>query len=487
MHNLREFIDLLEARGELKRVRVEVSPRLEITEITNRVVKAGGPALFFEKVSGSDLPVAINLFGTRERMSLALGVKSLGEIGQRLEELLALPTGRRETFLAKLSVLPKLKELASYPPKMVKSAPVQEVVETGSEVDLTKLPVLTCWPKDGGPFVTLPMVITKDPETGERNMGMYRLQVFDARTTGMHWHRHKTGAMHFEKAKRLGRRLEVAVALGGSPATIYASTAPLPENLDEFVFAGFLQKRPVELVRARTVDLEVPAQAEIVLEGYVDPKEEFRLEGPFGDHTGYYSLADYYPVFHVTALTRRQDAIYPATIVGRPPMEDYWLGQATERIFLPLARMVLPEIIDYHMPPEGVFHNLVFVAIDKKYPGHAYKVASGLLGLGLMMLAKVIVVLDKDVNIQDPSEAWWVALNNIDPERDVRFFAGPVDVLDHASRHFTFGTKMIIDATQKWPEEGFDREWPDRIEMDPNTTTLVDKRWHEYGLGPLKS
>jgi 4-hydroxy-3-polyprenylbenzoate decarboxylase len=356
------------------------------------------------------------------------------------------------------------------------------VVLTGEDVDLSLLPVLTCWPEDGGPFITLPQVITRDPDTGERNSGMYRIQILDKRTTAIHWQRHKTGMRHFNRAKELGRRLEVAIAIGGDPAVIYSSSAPLPEGMDEFVFAGFLRREGVQMVRCKTVDLEVPAEAEIVLEGYVDPSEDLYLEGPFGDHTGFYSLADYYPAFHVTALTMRRDAIYPATIVGRPPMEDYWLGHATERIFLPLIRMMLPEIVDYHMPPESVFHNLVFISINKQYPGHAYKVASGVLGLGLMSLSKVIVVLDSDVNVQDPAEAWWIALNNIDPKRDVHFVPGPVDVLDHASPKFTFGSKMVIDATRKWPEEGFEREWPEKIKMSQEIVDLVDRRWSEYGF-----
>ncbi len=483
--DLRDFLSFLEERGELRRVRARVSPRLEITEIADRLAKAGGPAVLFEDVEGSRLPVAINLFGTRRRMAWALGVEDLEEVAARIEELLALPKQGQGGLWSRLSLLPRLAELGTTGPKVVRSGPVQEVVLTGDQVDLGLLPVLTCWPGDAGPFITLPLVITRDPETGERNVGMYRMQVLDRATAALHWQRHKTGARHFEKARRLGRRLEVAVALGGDPALIYSATAPLPEGIDELAFAGFLRWRGVELVRGRTVDLEVPAAAEIVLEGYVDPAEPLRLEGPFGDHTGFYSLADYYPAFHVTALTMRRDAIYPATVVGPPPMEDYWLGHATERIFLPFIRLVLPEVADLHMPAEGVFHNLVFVAIRKQFPGHAFKVANGLWGLGLMSLAKVIVVLDEDVNVQDPREAWWVALSNIDPQRDVRFTAGPADVLDHASPFFTFGSKMVVDATRKWPEEGFTREWPERIRMSPEVVALVDRRWEEYGLGDL--
>ncbi|MBX6376950.1 MAG: menaquinone biosynthesis decarboxylase [Clostridia bacterium] len=479
--NLRQFIQHLEASGELRRVTEPVSPRLEITEITDRIVKRGGPALLFENVEGSDLPVVINLFGSRRRVSWALGVEDVEELASRLETLFDLE-GIRGGPLAAFSLLPRLQDLRSLAPRRVRSAPCQEVVQTGDQVDLRRLPVLTCWPGDAGPFITLPLVITRDPETGRVNVGMYRLQVLDGRTTAVHWQRHKTGARHFAKARATGRRLEVAVALGGDPALIYAATAPLPDALDEYAFAGLLRRRPVEVVPARTVDLEVPAQAEIVLEGYVDPAEPLVTEGPFGDHTGFYSLEDDYPVFHVTAVTSRRDPLYPTTIVGRPPMEDYWLGFATERIFLPLVRLMLPEVVDYHMPAEGVFHNLVFVSIQKQYPGQAFKVANGLWGLGLLSLAKVIVVCDEDVNVQDPFEVRWVALNNIDPQRDVRFTAGPVDVLDHASSHFTFGTKMVIDATRKWPEEGFTRRWPERIRMSREVVELVDRKWRLYGL-----
>lgn len=483
--NLREFLQFLEARGELRRVAAPVSPRLEITEIADRLVKGGGPAVLFENVEGSRIPVAANLFGTRRRMAWALGVEDVEEIAARIEELIHLPKQGRGGLWAKMVLLPKLAELGAFGPKGVRSAPVHDVVLTGDDVDLGRIPVLTCWPGDGGPFITLPLVVTRDPETGERNVGMYRVQVLDRNTTALHWQRHKTGARHYEKARRLGRRLEAAVVLGGDPALIYSATAPLPEGIDEYVFTGFLRREGVETVRARTVDLEVPAQADIVLEGYVDPFEPLRLEGPFGDHTGFYSLADHYPAFHVTAVTMRRDAVYPATIVGRPPMEDFWLGHATERIFLPLLRLTLPEIADVHMPPEGVFHNLVFVSIHKQYPGHAHKVANGLWGLGLMSLAKVIVVVDADVNVQDVAETWWVALNNIDPRRDVRFTPGPVDVLDHASQHFTFGTKMVLDATRKWPEEGFTREWPERVRMSAEIVERVSARWREYGLGDL--
>ncbi len=482
LENLRQFIDTLEHAGELRRIKAEIDPKLEVTEIADRCMKSpgGGPALLFEKVRGSRMPLAINLFGSKRRMALALGVDDLNEIGERLAGMLNLKVP--EGLLAKLSMLPQLVEMTKFPPRRVRSAPCQEVVLRGDGVDLGLLPVITCWPGDGGPFITLPMVITRDPETGVRNVGLYRMQVFDRNTTGMHWQRHKGSARHFDLYRKRGERMEVVVALGGDPATMYSPSAPLPPSIDEFLFSGFLRSAHVDLVKGVTVDLEVPAQAEIVLEGYVDPQEEMRVEGPFGDHTGFYSLADKYPAFHVTAMTMRKDPIYPTTIVGWPPMEDFYLGHATERIFLPLSRLILPEIVDYHMPPEGIFHNLIFVAIDKQYPGHAYKVMNGLWGQGLMMLAKVIIVVDKDVNVHDPVEAWCTVLNHIDPRRDVHFTPGPVDVLDHASSSFTFGTKMGIDGTRKWPEEGFSREWPDRIVMSDEVKGRIDKIWNELGI-----
>ena len=481
-NNLREFVTALDRAGELRSIDEEVDPHLELTEIADRVMKrpGGGPALMFNRPKGSEWPLGINLFGSRHRMAMALGVKDLNEIGDRLSQMLRLEVP--ESLMGKLAMLPMLKEMAGYPPRRVRSGACQAIVLKGDDVDLGRMPIATCWPDDGGPYITLPLVITRDPESGVRNVGMYRMQVYDHNRTGMHWQRHKVGARHFELAKRRGERLEVAVALGGDPASIYSATAPLPPAIDEFIFAGFLRRRPVELVKGATVDLDVPAEADFVLEGYVDPSEALVREGPFGDHTGYYSLADDYPVFHVTALTMRHDPIYPSTIVGRPPMEDYWLGHATERIFLPLTRLILPEVVDYHMPPEGVFHNLVFVSIDKRFPGHAFKVMNGLWGLGQMMLAKVIVIVDRGVNVQDPQEAWWATLNNIDPKRDVHFTPGPVDVLDHASSSFTYGTKMGIDGTRKWPEEGFDREWPDRIEMTDEVREKIDRIWKQLGI-----
>jgi 4-hydroxy-3-polyprenylbenzoate decarboxylase len=488
LDNLRAFIGAIDAAGDLRRVSRAVSTRLEITEIADRVMKSpgGGRALLFvhPAIDGgrpSDIPVAVNLFGSSSRMALALGVERLDEVGERISEMLNLKVP--EGLLAKLAMLPRLAELAKFPPKNVSGKPpCQEVVLRGTDVDLGRFPVPVCWPEDGGPYITLPGVVTRDPVTGTRNVGMYRIQVTGPRVVAMHWQRHKVGAAHWRAMAERRETMPVAIVLGGDPASIYAASAPLPPTIDEFLFAGFLRKEPVRLAKAITQDLDVPAEAEIVLEGYVDPGEALVVEGPFGDHTGFYSLADLYPQVHITAVTMRAEPIWPHTIVGRPPMEDFWLGHATERIFLPLLKLTSPEIVDYHMPAEGIFHNLVFVSIDKQYPGQAYKVMNGLWGQGLMSLAKVIVVVDKDVNVRDPQEAWWVALNNIDPERDTRFTRGPIDVLDHSSRAFTYGSKMGIDATRKWKEEGFDREWPDRIVMDAETKRRVDAMWRELGI-----
>jgi 4-hydroxy-3-polyprenylbenzoate decarboxylase len=488
LDNLRQLVASIDAAGDLARVERSVSIDKEITEIADRCMKSpgGGPALLFTKPTlpggaPSPHPVAVNLFGSEKRMALALGVACLDEIGERIAELLNLKVP--DSLMGKLAMLPRLAEVAKFPPKAVTGRPpCQEIVRKGADVDLTRLPVPICWPEDGGPYVTLGGVITRDPKTGVRNVGMYRVQVLGKDTAAMHWQRHKVGAAHWREMAARGETMPVAIALGGDPASVYAASAPLPPTIDEYLFAGFLRKEPVRLAKAVTSDLEVPAEAEFVIEGYVDPREELVLEGPFGDHTGFYSLADYYPQLHVTAITSREEPIWPHTIVGRPPMEDYYLGHATERIFLPLLKLTLPEIVDLHMPAEGIFHNLVFVSIDKQYPGHAYKVMNGLWGQGLMSLAKVIVVLDKDVNVRDPKEAWWVALNHIDPERDVRFTMGPIDVLDHSSRGFTFGSKMGMDATRKWKEEGFTRAWPNRIVMDETTKARVDAMWRELGI-----
>jgi 4-hydroxy-3-polyprenylbenzoate decarboxylase len=486
--SLREFVAALQRENELEVVRRPVSVIREIAEIADRCMKmaGGGPALLFEQPvleggSKSAIPVGINLFGSMRRMALALGVDDLDDIGSRIEELIKLkvPEGWRE----KIALLPKIGEIAKYPPRIGSGRPpCQQIVMHGSEIDLGALPIITCWPEDGGPYITLPQVVTRDPKSGVRNVGMYRIQVLERDLLAMHWQRHKVGAAHWREMAARGEKMPVAIALGGDPASVYAASAPLPPNIDEYVFAGFLRNKPVRLAKAVTCDLEIPAHADLVIEGFIDPVEDLVTEGPFGDHTGYYSLADLYPAVHVTAVTVREDAVYPATIVGRPPMEDYYLGHATERIFLPLLKLNLPEVVDYHMPAAGVFHNLVFVSIDKQYPGHAWKVMNGLWGLGLMSLAKLIVVVDRDVNVRDSDEAWWVALNNIDPERDIRFTMGPVDVLDHASRAFTYGSKMGIDATEKWKEEGFNREWPRKIVMDDETKKRVDEIWPSLDL-----
>jgi 4-hydroxy-3-polyprenylbenzoate decarboxylase len=483
-----EFLSEIARIGELTRITHPVRARLEIAEIADRCMKSpgGGPALLFEHVllddgSRSAYPVAINLFGSMRRMCLALGVAELDEVGDRISELLQLKVP--EGLFAKLALLPRLAEIAKFPPRIRSGKPAcQDRVLRGSDIDLTRVPFLTTWPEDGGPYITLPMVITSDPVRGIRNVGMYRIQVLGKDTLAMHWQRHKVGAAHWREMAARGEKMPVVIAIGGDPASVYSGSAPLPPTIDEFIFAGFLRKSPVELAKALTCDLEVPGGADFVVEGYIDPAEALVLEGPFGDHTGFYSLADYYPKVHVTAVTMRTDPVYIATLVGRPPMEDYFLGHATERIFLPLLKLTVPEIVDYHMPAPGIFHNLVFVSIDKQYPGQAYKVMNALWGQGLMSLAKVLVVVDKEVNVRDPDEAWWIALNNIDPERDVRFTMGPVDVLDHASRAFTFGSKMGIDGTRKWKEEGFSREWPRLITMDGATKQRVDAIWPELGI-----
>ncbi|RMG04114.1 MAG: menaquinone biosynthesis decarboxylase [Nitrospirae bacterium] len=476
--DMREFMQLLENKGLLKRIKAEVDPILEIAEINDRVVKDGGPALLFENPKGADFPCVVNLFGSFERMKLALEVDDLDDIGRQILEFLEpeIPTN----IIEKLKTLPKLKRLSDFLPKYVKTGPCKEVIIKDNP-SLERIPVLKTWPQDGGRFITLPMVFTKDPETGERNCGMYRMQVYDGKTTGMHWHMHKDGARHYRKAEQMGKRLEVAVAIGSDPAVMYSSTAPLPEGIDEMLFAGFLRKSPVELVKCETVDIEVPANSEFVLEGYCEPGER-RVEGPFGDHTGYYSLADEFPVFHITCITHRRDAIYPATIVGKPPMEDCYIGKATERIFLPLMKKQLPEIVDINLPLEGVFHNIALVSIDKRYPGHPRKVMYALWGMGQMSFTKMIVIVDKWVNVQDPSEVVWRIGNNVDPKRDVVILEGPLDVLEHASPIPAYGGKMGIDATKKLPSEGFTRPWPDDIEMSPEIKELVTKRWKEYGF-----
>ena len=479
--DLRAFVSLLEARRELVRVREPVSVDLEISAITDRVSKGpgGGPALLFEKPEGFETPVLINALGSLNRMKLALEVDSLDAFGERIDALLE--SRAPASLLEKIKMLPKLKDLSDLFPVIVKKAVCQEVVEK-DRPSLLDLPAIRCWPKDAGRYVTLPLVFTKDPESGKRNCGIYRMQVFDATTAAMHWQIHKHGAHHHRRAEERGRRLEVACAIGAEPSLVFAAAAPLPDDVDEMFLAGFVRREPVAMVRGITVDVEVPAGAEIVLEGYVDPRER-RREGPFGDHTGYYSLAEDYPVFHLTCVTRRQSPIYQTTIVGPPPMEDYYIGKAIERVFLPIMKRQLPEIVDINMPAEGIFHNLILVSVRKRYPGHARKVMHAIWGMGQAMFSKVIVVVDDDVNVQDVREVTWKALNHIDPERDIEFVMGPVDVLDHSSRLPRYGSHMGVDATRKGPSEGFQRDWPDEIRHDPATLALIEKKWPKYGLG----
>lgn len=477
--SLRAFVEALERSGELHRIDTSVDPRLEISEITDRVVKAGGPALLFTNVQGSRFPVLTNQFGSRKRMAMALGVQDLDEAGNRIRGLLdlSIPASAVERIGKLLSLAP----LAAAIPKTVNSGSCQDVVLT--EPDLTQLPVLTTWPLDAGPFITLPLVITKDPQTGRPNVGMYRMQIYNARETGMHWQRHKQGRAH---AKSWGDRIPVAVAIGADPVLTYAATAPLPPVIDEFLFAGLLRGKPVKLVQCKTVDLKVPADAEFVLEGYVD-NTDMRTEGPFGDHTGVYSLADQFPTFHVQCVTHRRDPIYAATVVGKPPMEDAWLGKATERIFLPLLQMVLPEVVDMNLPVEGGFHNLAIVSIKKSYPGHAKKVMNALWGLGhMMMLTRLLVIVDADVDVQDPRSVSWFVLNNLDAQHDVVMMPGPVDDLDHGSYTPALGMKIGVDATRKDASEGYHREWPPDMIMDEQTRKLVNERWKAYGLDRLE-
>jgi 4-hydroxy-3-polyprenylbenzoate decarboxylase len=475
------FVRALEERGELVRVRRRVDTHLEIAAIADRVMKAGGPALLFERPSSCRFPLLINAFGSRRRMALALGVDDLEEHARAIADLVTAraPSSARE--LAQLAL--KLPDLAHVPPRSVSSGPCQEVVATGEDVNLDALPILTCWPADGGPFITLPQVVTRDPETGARNVGCYRMQKLDRKSTAMHWQVHKTGARHFRRARELGvPRLEVAVALGGDPASTYAATAPLPDGIDEWMFAGFLRKRAVATIRCKTVALEVPADADFVLEGYVDPREPLVDEGPFGDHTGYYTPVDRFPRFHVTAVTHRSDPVFPATLVGPPPMEDAWLGKATERLFLPLLRMLFPEVVDMNLPVEGAFHNLVLVSIRKQYPFHAARLAHGLWGSGQMSFSKVICVLDDDVDVQDVGQVAWRLLANLDPKRDLAFVDGPIDQLDHGANQALWGSKVCIDGTRKWKEEGYSREWPEPCRVSTETAARVDAMWAELGI-----
>jgi 4-hydroxy-3-polyprenylbenzoate decarboxylase len=550
--DLRDWIAALEKHAELKRIREEVSPELEITEITDRVSKIGspagsgssegknpthgkyspgGPALLFENVKGHPgHKVLINQFGSERRMALALGVERLDEIAERIHGLMNIKPP--ESMLDKLKLLPQLSVLTSAFPKTIaaKDAPCKQVIRKSKEAggdgdfDLNFFPILKCWPQDGGRFITLPCVHTRDPRNGKRNVGMYRMQVYDGQTTGMHWQRQKVAAEHYRNALRAavsgagdpagagvammaesaggsaaipegpigglpqitlgakkGSRFEVAVAIGTDPATTFAAVVPAPPEIEEFLIAGFLRGKPLELVKCETVDLEVPAHAEIILEGYVE-LGELRPEGPFGDHTGFYTLTDDYPVFHLTCITHRKDPIYAATIVGKPPMEDAWMGRAVERIFLPAMKMTIPELVDVHLPVEAVFHNLMIVSIRKSYPGHARKVMHAIWSLGQAMFTKCIIVLDEDCDVHNMPEVVLRVANNIDPERDIQFTLGPVDSLDHASRLPNYGSKMGIDATRKWKAEGFSRPWPAMIEMDAATKAKVDAMWSKLGL-----
>ena len=529
--DLRDWMAALERAGELKTIRTPVSPILEIAEITDRVSKTGGPALLFQNVEGHPgSQVLINQFGSARRMNLALGVDSLDEVSDRIRHFMDLKSP--QGFLDKVKMLPMLAEMGKFFPKTVSTGPCKEVINR-DHLSILDFPILQCWPKDAGRFITMPCVITRDPKTGKRNVGMYRLQVYDERTTGMHWQRQKIGAEHYREALRaaaaskdpgtghvgtgaLARparadsarasvdimartsggsvlvdgdrpsgKMEVAVAIGTDPAITFSAIVPAPPDVEEYLIAGFLRQKPVELVKCETVDLEVPATSEIVLEGQVH-LDELRTEGPFGDHTGFYSLEDLYPVFHLSCITHRKNPIYATTIVGKPPMEDGWMGKAVERIFLPLMKLTIPEIVDINLPIEGIFHNLMIVSIKKSYPGQARKVMNAIWSLGQAMFTKCIIVLDEEVNVQDIAEVTLKSLNHIDPERDIQFTFGPVDSLDHSSRLPNYGSKMGIDATRKWPSEGFARPWPDEILMDKKTKQMVDTKWkalaQELGL-----
>jgi 4-hydroxy-3-polyprenylbenzoate decarboxylase len=530
--DLRDWIKRLEKAGELKRIREAVSPYLEMAEIADRTAKlgkgtakAGGPALLFENVTGyPGAKVLMNQFGSHDRMKLAVETDSLDAIAERIRVLLhpQSPTG----LLDKLKLLPKLAEVGSFFPKVipVRDADCKQVIhrtkeDGGKGIDLLKLPILTTWPQDGGPFITLPCVITRHPTSGKRNVGMYRMQVYDGQTTGMHWQRQKVAAEQMrdrlrsttgdDAAARVDMmaltsgattaarntasipahtltkvregRMEVAVAIGTDPATTFSAIVPAPPEIEEYLIAGFLRGKPLELVKAETVDLEVPAHAEYILEGYVN-LSELRTEGPFGDHTGFYTMEDQYPVFHLTCITHRKDPIYAATVVGKPPMEDAWMGKAVERIFLPLMQLTLPEIVDVCLPPEAVFHNLMIVSIRKSYAGHARKVMNGIWAMGQAMFTKCVVVVDEDCDVQDLAEVTLRVANNIDPERDIQFTLGPVDSLDHASRLPNFGSKMGIDATRKWAAEGFTRPWPPMLKQDAGIAAKVEAMWKKLGI-----
>jgi 4-hydroxy-3-polyprenylbenzoate decarboxylase len=483
--DLSEFIEVLESAGELKRITVPVSRDLEITAITDRLSKAGdsrNKALLFENVEGFDTPVLINAFGSEKRMALALGVENLEELNEKLSALIdmRLPEGMGGTLSRAADLFGALRSVGLKPDK-VRSGACQEVIYE-EDASLDKLPVLKCWPDDGGRYITLMQVITRDPVTNQRNVGMYRVQIFDEKTAAMHWQRHKGGAEHERVAREVEQtKIPAAIVLGGDPAQMWCASAPLPPGIDEYLLAGWLRGKPVTFVDCVTQPLEVPADAEIVIEGYVDTEDQ-RIEGPFGDHTGFYTPADYFPTFHVTAITRRKEPVYPTTIVGIPPMEDYWMGKATERLFLPLMKLFLGEIVDVNMPAEGVFHNLIIVSIKKRFPGHPFKVCYGLWGLGLMMLAKAIVIVDQEVDVHNLSEVSWRVLGNVDWRRDTIIVDGPVDQLDHSSVRESFGGKIGIDATAKGEADGHSREWPAELEMSEDIQDLVNQKWGSYGL-----
>ena len=508
--DLRDWIAALDRAGELKRIRTEADPILEIAEIADRVSKSrtakygpGGPALLFENITGHPgSQLLINQFGSQRRMNMALEVANLGEVADRIRAFMDVKSP--QGFLDKVKMLPMLAEMGKFFPKTVPSGPCKEVIRRDN-LNLLEFPILQCWPKDAGRFITLPCAITRDPKTGKRNVGMYRMQVYDGQTTGMHWQRQKVAAEHYRDRLRAtvgaegdrsaavdlmartgggahradnlpAGRMDVAVAIGTDPALTFSAIVPAPPDVEEFIIAGFLRQKPIELVKCETVDLEVPANAEIILEGYVN-LDELRIEGPFGDHTGFYSLDDLYPVFHLTCITHRKNPIYATTIVGKPPMEDAWMGKAVERIFLPLMKLTIPEIVDVNLPVEGVFHNLMIISIKKSYPGQARKVMNAVWSLGQAMFTKCILVVDEDVDVQNIADVTLKVLNNIDPARDIQFTLGPVDSLDHAARLPNYGSKMGVDATRKWPTEGFARPWPDEINMDAKTRSQVDTKW----------
>ena len=472
--DLREFLKELKKRGELAEIEEEVSPLLEITEITDRVSREGGKALLFKRVKGYKIPVLTNLYGSYERMKMVLGVDEPEEIGWRLYRILRPEVPN--TFLDKIKKIPELKRLNDALPKVVRKGKVQENVIEG-KVNVLDLPILKCWPEDGGRFITLGQVITKDPESGIRNVGLYRVQVLEEDKLILHWQIHKDGSHHYWKAKKLKRPLEVAIVIGGDPLLPYVASAPLPPEVDEYLFAGIIRGEGVKLVRGKSISLEYPADAEIVIEGVVEPEDPLVDEGPFGDHTGFYTPKEKYPFMRVKALCFRSEPIYLTTIVGRPYMEDRFMGWATERIFLPLIKFNLPEVVDYHLPPDGLFHNFCFVSIKKRYPGHAFKVGFALLGMGLLSLTKYVVVFDEEINVRDLSEVLWAWGNNTDPKRDLLLLKGPIDVLDHASEELGFGGKVIIDATKKFKEEGYRRVWPRRALMDKETKRRIDQIW----------